>query len=137
MRGAASVVSRCHRTLKRMEHFRPLAELLSTLPTFPSPDEIGLGAYQNPDQSVGFVLSNQAVYIPARGEPAFKRLLLRDIEKVSTPSDAVKQEAGTLMLENAHGEQWSIRIDGGRGRFRDVFEAMRFFMRVRDDLRAP
>jgi hypothetical protein len=50
--------------------------------------------------------------------------------RLERPED--KQTADTLILELKSGEELGVKISGGRGRFRDIWQIDRFLMRVID-----
>jgi hypothetical protein len=127
------VKSRCHRTLRKLEGFKRPDELPLDLPAFLLPDEIGLGAYVNPNDDLVFALSNWAIYISDKDTRQFRKLLLSDLAKVSTPDTDRKERAETLVLEDRYGSRFTLTISGGQGNFRDLFEVLRFFKRVRED----
>ena len=87
----------------------------------------------NADGSIAFALTSQAVYPCPKSVLEYRRLRPSEIKDVKPAPNQAKHLADTLIIETMSGDAIEIQIGGGNGRFRDIYEVCRFFMRLRSD----
>jgi hypothetical protein len=93
-------------------------------------DEGVLGIYVNPEPFDGhFVVVTTRGLYSASPRRAVERILYRDIRSVHGPSTSASAEC-QLRIELGNGSSKSLSICGRHGRFRDIFEFLRFVMRA-------
>jgi hypothetical protein len=87
----------------------------------------------NPDGSIAFALTSWAIYACHEPGAEYRRLRPSEIREARLAPNEGKHLADTLILETTSGDAIKIRIDGGDGRYRDIHEVYRFFMRAQED----
>ena len=94
------------------------------------PSEVLLGAYWNswPERERGYFLTTKKLI--SIGGDCEIQVRWEDITHVGRGEED-KTKAETLIVSTKDGQTISISIEGGQGRFRDVFEFQRFLLRVR------
>lgn len=100
-----------------------LPELLSGLL---QPNQESIGFYENSANDFVFITTD-GLYLIDEHNCSF--ISFEAIEKVVLPNEQ-KNEASTLEVRLKDGTSKSISIEHGNGRFRDVFEFVRFIDRV-------
>lgn len=131
-----TVRSRAHRALKSLNHYEDLSE--KGPPSEIALDEINLnenekliGIYRNLGSSdTNIVVTELGLHTKQADEWSFIRF--NDIEEATAhPPD--KHEADSILLLLRSGAEVAVPVTGKNGRFRDVFEFLRFLDRVRKD----
>jgi len=132
------VKTRVARILKPLLNFRPIkAGSLDVSPSLPAfalkEGEECYGVYENlpaeADETVA--VTNLGLHILRRKKWQF--VDYRQIRKVDLVSP--KQDVSELLVRLTNQESVLLPIRGGKGKFRDAFEFMRFIDRVTSDLR--
>ena len=132
------VKTRVARILRPLSNFRTIEA--GSLPVFPSLPVLAFkegedcyGVYENlpaePDEAV--VVTNLGLHV--RREQKWEFIDYRQIKEVDII--AQKETVGELLVRLRNQESVLLPIRGGKGRFRDAFEFMRFIDRVTSDLR--
>lgn len=131
-----TVRSRAHRTLKSLNHYEDFSEKepSSKIPL----DEINLdeneeiiGVYRNPGSSDTNIAVTE-LGLRAKQANGWSFIRFDDIEEATAhPPD--KHEADSILLLLRSGEEVAVPVTGKNGRFRDVFEFLRFLDRVKED----
>jgi hypothetical protein len=105
-----------------------LARMLSLLP-----NEVILGIYENdPSVDCSIVITDNALRL-LRTDSETDIIRYTDIRSVSGPS-SVEETAPRVIVTLHDGSATSLPITGRRGKFMDVFEFLRFLMRIVSDL---
>lgn len=133
--------SRAHRILEPLKHYdeyetaRDLLEpwAAGVVDTF-APGEFCIGVYRNSKTGDEiFFVSNFALWIVT--PEAHKRVQYDTIARVEIlQSNIEKTQAARLRVDLESGERVDLEVNGGEGRFRDVFAFSRFLARVKDDM---
>jgi hypothetical protein len=132
------VKTRVARILKPLLNFRIVKD--GSLPVFPSLPVLAFkegedcyGVYENlpaeADEAV--VVTNLGLHV--RREQKWEFIDYRQIKEVDIISP--KETVDELLVRLTTHESVLLPIRGGKGRFRDAFEFMRFINRVTSDLR--
>lgn len=128
------VASRVHRILAHMKRFR---RDLDSFPDLPVPlpglqGQTALGVYPNAEGSLreAFVVTDQGLVLEDGGR--WVSIPYSSLRKVVTPK--TKTDVYHLDLELKDGSLLRLPIRGHDGRFLDVFEFVRFFSRVLEDM---
>ena len=132
------VVSRAHRILYSLESFNPSSE--NPPPVAISDDETFIGSlrgartgYQQllvTDLAVYGVAQDSTVRIP------YARIIgaaLKGPEVVDSSPSTFKSDADVLAITLTTGQKVNLPVSGNKGRFRDIFEFLRFINRVVSD----
>ena len=129
-----SVVSRAHRTLRRLKQYRDYVD--KEKEDFPDyvhrisfePDEMLVGIYENspgqPEESI--VVTNIGLYTFTNSQ--WVKIKYQQIERIDLPIGDKRQAEDLLIYWNETKTQLAVR--GGEDGFRDVFEFLRFLERV-------
>jgi hypothetical protein len=133
------VKTRVARILKPLLNFRPIkAGSLAVSPSLPAfvlkEGEECYGVYENlPAEAYETVaVTNLGLHVLRKKKWQF--VDYRQIRKVDLVSP--KRNVSELLVRLTNQESVLLPIRGGKGRFRDAFEFMRFIDRVTSDLRA-
>ncbi len=135
--GEMKVKTRVTRILKPLVNFRTIKD--GSLPVFPSLPELAFkegedcyGVYENlsaeADEAV--VVTNLGLHFCR--EQKWEFIDYRQIKEVEIASP--KETVDELLVHLTNQESVLLPIRGGKGRFRDAFEFMRFIDRVTSDL---
>lgn len=125
------VISKAKRILGPMESFQDYESNLECVIRLTRnmkflEDEVPIGIYTFPPESDEcIVVTSRGLYLVTEDSANF--IAYSEIEQVDTPRD---KQARYLTLCLTNGESKILPIRGGKGRFRDTFEFMRFLMRV-------
>ena len=94
-----------------------------------APDPL-IGVYENPSGTEPSVIaiSEQALYW--RASATVQRVDFSSLRAVHVPDSFEKTSLAELQLELRDGSRTTLHIDGGDGKFRDIYEFIRFFNRV-------
>ncbi|SRR6266511_1100671 len=136
---AASIESRIHRTLEGLKRFR-LCARWDQLPQLDNIDpplnatERLLGAYENVPGRADHILLFTNVGVHLWEDRGWRSLKYTDIAATEWPTES-KNEALTLVIRMKTGDHERLPILGGTELTRDLFEVMRFFDRVVEDMR--
>lgn len=126
------IKSRVYRTLRPLHNFHAGGhhDILIDPPglNLVPGDEI-LGVYVNVPgkRDHAIVVSVHGMYVDQSSTWTF--VAYEDIAEVAVP-DPEKRQARHLQLTLAHGQTLLLLVTGGDEKFRDVFEVVRFLMRV-------
>ena len=132
------VKTRVKRILEPLVNFRTIED--GSLPVFPSlpvpafkEGEDCYGVYENPSAEADepVVVTNLGLHL--RREQKWEFIDYRQIKEVDIISP--KETVDELLVRLTNQESVLLPIRGGKGRFRDAFEFMRFINRVKSDLR--
>ena len=129
-----STSSRLHRTMKGVKRFE-MEVSDSTLKEFGispllSGGEHVLGLYRGEVLDTSFVVTDQAVILAMHGKP--NRIIYDQMESSLIEVDE-KSEANEINIKLKNGGVAKVVVDGGDGKFRDVFSFGRFIARVIED----
>lgn len=130
-----TINSRIKRTLQSLRSFKILEESSSIPENLPVGDqEIPLGIYYNHQSALKecVVITNRSLILERSG--TWLPVPYASIIRVSGPADKVN--TGKLKLSLDDGTTIPLMITGGRGKFSDSFEFLRFLDRVLGDIRA-
>jgi hypothetical protein len=119
--------SRAKKILGPLASYRPIEErpIPPYLNTVPIPEGVGvIGVYENipNSQKESVIVTDQGISVTSEQGTCF--LPFRDIAKVRLCSE--KSEAGGLTVTLKDGNKRFVPIRNGHGRFKDVFEFLRF-----------
>ena len=123
---------RAHRILARLQNFKKFGEPGCALP-MPSGQQLGepIGCYQNSERQEDLVgVFAQGLAWFENGRPL--QLRFADIAGVSLPSG---KGSKMLLLTMRDGSQHQLPVAGGRERFLDSMEMLRFLDRVLCDIK--
>lgn len=129
-----STQSRVNRTLKRLDQFETdisgaaLEEL--RINNFLSDGDQLLGIYRNKKGNNSFAITDQALIVFE--EFSRQRFYFSEMESSAIAANE-KSTADEINIKLKSGRLITVFVDGGDGRFRDVFECGRFFSRVIED----
>ena len=129
-----NVEVRCKRVLGKMKAFRTGQNLSEKLLVDSYCNELLLGGYYSERDELRFFLTDLAVYVPNEFDQTCKRVLFADIVNVELIDWENKSIASRLLVKSSNNDETTINVCGGKGNFRDVFEVLRFFLRVLEDL---
>ena len=131
-----TVRSRAYRTLRSLNHYEDLAEKepLSKIALGEidlEENEKLIGVYRNPGSSDTNIAVTE-LGLRAKEADGWSFIRFDDIEEATAhPPD--KHEADSILLLLRSGEEVAVPVKGKNGRFRDVFEFLRFLDRVKED----
>jgi hypothetical protein len=91
-------------------------------------DEDLIGVYENPPGITPrvVVITEEGMYM--HGEEGVACLKFHDLLSIRGPDD--KTGSGRIQVAERNGHSSTIRIEGGNGKFRDVYSMVRFLDRV-------
>ena len=133
-----SVESRIHRTLRKLELFKPsqhlddVPQIRGVPPDFRENEKL-IGVYENVRGSVDDVLLFTNVGIHLMTAAGWRRFAYADIQSVEI-LDQNKYAADTLVIFTKEGLEIKLIIGGGHKLTRDVFEVLRLLNRVMQDI---
>ncbi len=124
-----SVASWAHRTLRgvsRYHHCRDEPEYCQRFTSW-APEAV-VGVYENPPtaEPSAIVITEEALYWPSAG--ATHCVEFASLRDVRSPDE--KTAAAEIKLNLLDGSNRVIRIEGGDGKYRDVYSMIRFLDRV-------
>jgi hypothetical protein len=133
------IKSKAHRTMRRMSNYHNISEKtddIHYLGDFSFRDnEEPVGIYENlvgePDESI--IITTLGLYIFRAGDWEF--VGYDEIRAITKPK-VEKLAVDRLFLHLASGRRVDVPIKGGEGRFRDVYEFLRFLMRVTESIQS-
>lgn len=128
------VSSRLHRTMKGIKRFEMegVGAVLSELSVTPAllEGESILGVYRGKGRSKGFIVTSDALILLDEGVP-----IRCEYEKMKSSMIVAgeKSDASIVQIKLKNDDVINVEVDGGEGRFRDVFSFGRFIGRVIED----
>lgn len=129
-----AVQSRLHRTMKGIAQFETAqsASTLAELGIAPilNAGERVLGVYRGKTTDKSFVVTDLALILFVDGSPA--SFCFDDMQSSQILVDD-KKTAEVIEITLRNGDVVKLAVDGGDGRFRDVFSVGRFIARVIED----
>ena len=129
------IKSRAHRILHRLDGYHPVSEI-SSIPVSAwneiprAVDEELIGYYINLGEEYKevIVVTTRSLYILANDK--WHPIAYTDIQSVEPQAVEEKHNVNSLQLYIKTGGVVVIPVTGGRGRFRDVWQFLRFLSRV-------